>query len=131
MAKYPIASYSDLGLAKDYLDEIDRPVGTHYGYDTKTKEVFNSFAFETRNMKRNPTATRPGRSRTKLVSNGERKSNPKKRIIVADIAGTSVPEYKAAYSVHLADRPSFHAMSYFTRKADAVETAKISLIELD
>lgn len=74
MAKYPIASYSDLGLAKDYLDEIDRPVGTHYGYDTKTKEVFNSFAFETRNMKRNPTATRAA----------SRKANPRKRDALTD-----------------------------------------------
>lgn len=73
----------------------------------------------------NPTATRaPARSRTKLMSNGERKKNPQKRIRVADIAGTSVPEFKVAYSVHLADRPSFHAMSYFTKKSDAVEAAQ-------
>jgi hypothetical protein len=72
--------------------------------------------------RRNPAATRaPARSRTKLVSNG-REKNPKVR--VSDVAGKSVPEYKVAYSVHLADQPSYHGLAYFTKKAQAIEAAQ-------
>ena len=42
------ASYNDIGQAKDYLDDIDRPVGLFYGYDTETGKVFMSFGFQTK-----------------------------------------------------------------------------------
>lgn len=71
----------------------------------------------------NPTATRaPARNRTKLMSNGERKKNP--RVRYADIAGPSVAEFKTVYAVHLAGQPSMNAMAYFTTKKNAVDTAQ-------
>ena len=30
-----VASYDDIGLAKDFLDNMDKPVGTYYGYNTQ------------------------------------------------------------------------------------------------
>lgn len=47
-------SYDDLGQAKDFLDDIDRPPGLFYGIDTKTGKRFYSFAAETRMLKKNP-----------------------------------------------------------------------------
>lgn len=46
-----VASYDDIGLAKDFLDNMDKPVGTYYGYNTTTKKVFFSFAYETKYLK--------------------------------------------------------------------------------
>ena len=46
-----VASYDDIGLAKDFLDNMDKPVGTYYGYNTNTKKVFFSFAYETQYLK--------------------------------------------------------------------------------
>jgi len=46
-----VASYDDIGLAKDFLDNMDKPVGTYYGYNTTTKKVFFSFAYETQYLK--------------------------------------------------------------------------------
>jgi hypothetical protein len=61
------ASYDSLGDAKDFLDDIDRPVGAFVGVDTKTGKVFYSFAYETKMMREGrktnpakPTATRRG-----------------------------------------------------------------------
>jgi hypothetical protein len=42
------ASYDDLGQAKDFLDDIDRPPGLFYGRDTKTGKHFFSFAAVTK-----------------------------------------------------------------------------------
>jgi len=42
------ASYDDLGKAKDFLDDIDRPPGLFYGRDTKTGKHFFSFAAVTK-----------------------------------------------------------------------------------
>jgi|688.fasta_scaffold1902948_2 hypothetical protein len=47
-----VASYNDIGLAKDFLDTMDKPVGTYYGYNPITKKVFFSFAYETENFPR-------------------------------------------------------------------------------
>lgn len=46
-----VASYDDIGSAKDFLDNMDKPVGTYYGYNTTTKKVFFSFAYETQYLK--------------------------------------------------------------------------------
>lgn len=61
--------------------------------------------------KTNP-ATGSKKSRTKL--------NP---VQYRDIA-KDVPPARVQYAVHLADRPSYQAMSYFTKKADALEVAQ-------
>jgi hypothetical protein len=42
------ASYDDLGQAKDFLDDIDRPPGLFYGRDIKTGKHFFSFAAMTK-----------------------------------------------------------------------------------
>ena len=57
-------------------------------------------------------ATGSKKSRTKL--------NP---VQYRDIA-KDVPPARVQYAVHLADRPSYQAMSYFTKKADALEVAQ-------
>lgn len=98
-------------------------------YAEQLRELFRNVtgmetSLGTMGRRSNPTATRaPARSRTKLISNG-REKNPKSRVRVADLAGTSVPEYKVAYSVHLADKPSYMGLSYFTKRADAIEAAQ-------
>jgi hypothetical protein len=49
-----------------------------------------------------------------------RRGNPVKyRDIAKDVAPGRVQ-----YAVHMPDRPSYHAIAYFTKKADAVETAQ-------
>lgn len=54
-------------------------------YAEQLRELFTSVtgmetSLGTMGRRANPTATRPGRSRTKLVSNGGRKSNPRQRM---------------------------------------------------
>ena len=64
-------SYDDLGQAKDFLDDIDRPPGLFYGVDTKTGKRFYSFAAETKmlgKVKRNP-ADRERKPRVVLITN--------------------------------------------------------------
>ena len=49
-----------------------------------------------------------------------RRGNPVKyRDITKDVAPGRVQ-----YAVHMPDRPSYHAIAYFTKKADAVDTAQ-------
>jgi hypothetical protein len=59
------ASYDSLGDAKDFLDDIDRPVGAFVGVDTKTGKVFHSFAYETKMMRegRRTNPTKPAATR--------------------------------------------------------------------
>lgn len=64
----------------------------------------------------------------------KRKTNPQKRKVSAVVlmnpkvrtreVAKGVPESKVQYAVHLADRPSYHAIAYFTKKADAVASAQ-------
>jgi len=44
-------SYDDIGQAKDCLDTFDKPIGKFYGFDTQTKDVFFSFAYQTQFIK--------------------------------------------------------------------------------
>ena len=62
-------------------------------------------------VKGNPATGRKG-SRTKL--------NPVK---YRDIAQGVAPA-RVQYAVHMPDRPSYQAMAYFTKKADALEAAQ-------
>lgn len=62
------------------------------------------------------------------------RNNPQKRKVSAVVlmnpkvrtreVAKGVPESKVQYAVHLADRPSYHAIAYFTKKADAVASAQ-------
>lgn len=62
--------------------------------------------------KRNPATGRKG-SGTKL--------NP---VVYRDRAKELRSDSKVAYAVHMPDRPSYHAIAYFSKKADAMEVAQ-------
>jgi len=70
-------SYDDLGQAKDFLDDIDRPPGLFYGIDTKTGKRFYSFAAETKmlgKVKRNPAEAKERKPRVVLITNPAKKA---------------------------------------------------------
>jgi len=144
------ASYDDLGQAKDFLDDIDRPPGLFYGRDTKTGKHFFSFAAQTKALKRNPTKKTVSQKISQLVHEGypqkqavavalsEQRMGKVKRnpatgrkasrtklnpVKYRDIAQGVAPA-RVQYAVHMPDRPSYHAMAYFTKKTDAVEAAQ-------
>ena len=76
----------------------------------RAQGVFDLLALEG-GVKRNPATGRKG-SRVKL--------NPVK---YRDIAKGVAPA-RVQYAVHMPDRPSYHAMAYFTKKSDALEAAQ-------
>jgi len=71
------ASYDDLGKAKDFLDNIDRPPGLFVGVDTKTGERFLSFAAQTKALRNNPSEREERKPRVVLITNPKARDNMK------------------------------------------------------
>lgn len=67
-------------------------------------------------VKRNPRASNP--------ATGQKKSGTKLNPVKNRDLAKGVAESRVAYAVHWPDRPYYHAMAYYTKKADAVEVAR-------
>jgi len=79
-------------------------------------EMARSGAFKKTGAKKRTTT----RKANPVKPAASRRGNPVKyRDIAKDVAPGRVQ-----YAVHMPDRPSYHAIAYFTKKADAVDTAQ-------
>lgn len=80
------------------------------GYTVVVMNANHDVVYTPKHHAKNP------RSRTQLVC------NPK--VKYKDIAKNLNGDRQVAYAVHLQDRPSYHAIAYFSKKIDAIEVAQ-------
>lgn len=66
----------------------------------------------------------PQKQAVAIALNEERAGKVKRNPVKYRDIAKGAPPARVQYAVHMPDRPSYHAMAYFTRKADAVETAQ-------